>query len=289
MEYLRVVKPWLVLANLVTAAAGFLFAAREPFAAGTFAAALCGIALFVACGCVCNNWLDRDMDRTMARTRERALATGALSPRAAFLSALGLGMAGVIVLLAGTNGLTLALVLAGLAVYVVVYTAWLKRRSPWSTVVGSLAGAAPPLAGYCAAAGAFDVGAALLLAIFSLWQIPHSYAITELRRDDYAAAGVPVLPVRYGVAATKRHLFRHTLAFAGAALLPPVFGLAGPVYAVGALLLGVGWIVLARRWLALERADETRFAKILYVYSIVAVVALSVLLAADAVRAAPLS
>lgn len=276
-DVLLVAKPWLVLANLVTAAAGYFFATGGRLAPATFFPAMAGIALVVAAGCVANNCLDRDIDRDMDRTRGRALASGALPLRTGRRAALGLGLAGAAILLAGTNALTLAIVCLGLAVYVGLYTALLKRRTPYATLLGSLAGAAPPLAGYCAARGTFDLGAWLVLAIFSLWQIPHSHAIAIHRLDDYARAGIPVLPVVRGISVARTHLAWHVAAFVLAAVLPAVCGLAGPGYLAATLVCGGIWLFLAFR--RPPDADPRRQAGQLSRFSIVVIVVQSLLLA----------
>lgn len=283
MDFVRIAKPWLVLANLLTAAAGYLLAARGHFQAGVFVAVLAGVGLFVACGCVLNNCLDRNLDRDMARTRGRVLPSGSMTVGTAVWYALGLGLAGTLVLLGGTSRLPLGIVLAGLVVYVGVYTAWLKRTSPWSTVVGSLAGAAPPLAAYCAGSGRFDLGAGLVLALFSLWQIPHSYAITLVRLDDYGQAAVPVMPRVHGVAVTKKHLLWHIAACLPAALALSLCGYTGRLYAVVAVVSGLGWLGAACPGYA--AADARPWARRLYCVSLVVIVCLSIAMAVDAVAA----
>jgi heme o synthase len=284
MDFIRVTKPLLVLANLITAAAGFFLAAKGHFHFGIFLAAMLGITLLVASGCVLNNCIDRNIDKHMTRTHDRALARGSMSLQTGLGYALGLAMAGAAVLLAGTNRLTLAIVFLGLVIYVGVYSAYLKRRSPYSTLIGSLAGAAAPLAAYCAVSGRFDLGAILVLAIFSLWQIPHSYAITIMRYDDYAAASIPVLPLKHGIAATKQHIVWHVAAFALAAMLLSFFQYTGTCYLIVASLVGGLWIILALA--ARCFSNELRWAKTLYIFSIAAIVVLSVMMSVDYAEAA---
>ncbi len=197
-NYGRVAKPGIVLGNLITAAGGFFLGSRGRIDAALLSATLTGIALTVAAGCVLNNCIDRKIDRKMTRTCGRALARGTLSLPSAVGYALFLGVAGIALLEAATNPLCVSLVLAGLVVYVLVYSLYLKRRSLYAALIGSLAGAAPPLAGYCAVTNRFDLGAGILLLIFVLWQMPHCYAFAILRLEDYAAAQIPVAPVRLG-------------------------------------------------------------------------------------------
>jgi len=156
--YLQVAKPRIVGGNLVTAAAGFLLAARGDIDLPVMLPAVIGIALAVASACVFNNCIDRDMDRKMARTRNRVLARGLMTRKAAVCYASLLGAAGMALLWGAANPLSAAIVSAGFTVYVAVYSPWLKRHSVYGTLIGSLAGAAPPLAGYCAAGGGLDLG-----------------------------------------------------------------------------------------------------------------------------------
>ena len=190
----------MVLGNLISAAAGFFLASKGQIDGHALLATLIGISLVVASGCVFNNCIDRKIDRKMVRTHDRALAKGVISLRIAVSYATILGVAGMTLLCAATNLLCVVITLAGLVIYVVVYSLYMKRSSVYSTLIGSLAGAAPPLAGYCAITGTFDMGAVILLSIFTLWQMPHCYAIAVYRLEDYTAAGIPVLPVKHSTA-----------------------------------------------------------------------------------------
>ena len=218
-NFWRVAKPGIIFANLISTAGGFCLASRGRIDSPLLAWTLTGMALMVASACVFNNWIDRDIDQKMARTRHRVLAQGRMSSTAAIIFGTLLGAAGATLLLLRTNGITLAAVLSGFAVYVGLYSLYLKRASGHAVVIGSLAGAAPPVAGYCTASGCFDPGALLLAVIFSLWQIPHAYAIAVLRREEYAAAGIPVFAVRRGAKTAKRHIVGYIIAFQAAALM----------------------------------------------------------------------
>jgi len=277
--YVRAAKPWLVAANALSAAGGFSLASRGQFDWGLFLASLAGISLVVASGCAFNSVIDRDIDRIMARTRNRPLASGELSAKNGYLFAALLGLCGALLLFIAVNGLALAITLAGLFVYVCAYTLWLKRTSPLSAAVGSLAGAAPPVAAYCAASGAIDPGAILLLAVFSLWQIPHSYAIALYREADYAAAGIPVFPLRYGLAAARRHIVWHIAAFDLAAMSIAVFGYAGRAYLATAAVAGVVWMLAA--CLGCDANDPVKWGRRLHFISVAAIAALSLMMCLD--------
>jgi protoheme IX farnesyltransferase len=278
-NYLLVAKPGIIFGNLITAAGGFFLAARGQIDTAVLLTTLIGIALVVACGCVFNNLIDRNLDRKMIRTRNRVLARGLISPKIAVCYALLLGTAGTALIRAAANMLSVAIVLAGLMIYVVVYSLYLKRKSVYGTLIGSLAGAAPPLAGYCAVSGRFDLEALILLSIFSLWQMPHCYAIAIFRSDDYTAAEIPVLPVKQGVAAAKKYMFGYILVFTAAALMPTFAGYTGYRYLAIAAALGLCWLYLA--WSGGRRSDDRLWAKKLFVFSLVAIFVLSVMMSID--------
>jgi len=284
-DYLLVAKPGIMLGNLISAAAGFFLAAQGRIDGALLPATLGGISLVVASGCVLNNCVDRTIDRNMVRTRQRALATGLISLPAAVTCAAILGLAGFSLLLAAANMLTVMIVLAGLVMYVGVYSLYLKRRSVYSALIGSLAGAAPPLAGYCAVTGRFDLGAAIVLTVFSLWQMPHCYAIAIFRLEDYTAAAIPVLPVKKGTTAAKNHIVGYILGFTVAALMLTLGGYTGYRTLLVATVLGLAWLSLA--WSGFKAADERRWARKLYVFSIITIFILSCMMTTDFTAPAP--
>jgi protoheme IX farnesyltransferase len=278
-NYLSVAKPGILLGNLISAAAGFFLASKGRIDGVTLALTLVGISLVVASGCVFNNCIDREIDGKMIRTCNRALAKGLVSLKNAVSYAMILGIAGMAMLWEATNPLTVAIVLSGLLIYVVVYSLYMKRNSVYSALVGSLAGAAPPLAGYCAVTGRFDLGALILLSIFTLWQIPHCYAIAIFRSDDYAAAAIPVLPVKKGTAAARKHIVGYILVFMVATLMLTFGGYTGYSTFVVATVLGLSWLYLA--WSGYKASDERIWANNLYVFSILTIFILSVMMSVD--------
>ncbi|HVO84033.1 MAG TPA: heme o synthase [Syntrophobacteria bacterium] len=278
-KYILVTKPSIILGNLITAVGCFLLASKGRIETAVFLPTVIGISLVVASGCVFNNCLDRNVDRKMARTRNRALARGVMSLKSAIFYASLLGIGGLALIWATGNGLAAAIVLSGFTVYVGAYSLYFKRNSVYGTLIGSLAGAAPPLAGYCAVSNRLDLGALIILAIFSLWQIPHSYAIAMFRFDDYAAAAIPVLPVKRGMPAAKKHILGYIPAFTAAALMPTFAGYTGYTYLLVAAALGLFWLCLA--WSGYKTADDRLWAKRLFVFSILSITVLSVMMAID--------
>jgi protoheme IX farnesyltransferase len=278
-NYVLVAKPGIVFGNLISAAGGFFLASKGRVDGLALLATLIGISLVVASGGVFNNCVDRKIDRKMIRTRNRALAQGLIKLPIAVSYATLLGLAGLALLWAATNLLSVVIVLAGLVIYVGVYSLYLKRHSVYGALIGSLAGAAPPLAGYCAVTGRFDMGAVILLAIFSFWQMPHCYAIAVLRLDDYTAAGIPVLPVKQGTGAARRHMVGYILAFMAATLMLTFAGYTGYATLAVAAGLGLSWLYLA--WSGYQAADERLWAKKLFIFSILTIFILSVMMSID--------
>jgi protoheme IX farnesyltransferase len=278
-NYILVVKPSIVCGNMICVAGGFLLASRGQVDSSMLQSTLIGTSLVVASGCVFNNCIDRRLDRQMVRTQNRVLAKGAMSPRAAVIYASLLGVAGTALLRAATNLLCIAVLLAGFAIYVGLYSLYLKPKSVYSTLIGSLAGAAPPLVGYCAVTNRFDLGASILLSIFSLWQIPHAYAIAVFRLKDYAAAAIPVLPAKRGLPATRKHIIGYILAFMAAALMLTIGGYTGRRFLAVATVIGLFWLTLA--WSGCKAGEDQLWAKRLFVFSIVSITVLSVMMAID--------
>lgn len=278
-NYFLITKPGILFGNLISVMGGFFLASQGRVDAALLVFAAVGISLVIASSCVINNCLDRDLDQMMARTCDRSLAKGLVPPQTAMLYASVLGMAGMAMLVAKTNALTVLIVLGGFVVYVGIYSFYLKRHSVYAPLIGSLAGAAPPLAGYCAVTGQFDMGALILLAIFSLWQMPHFYAIAIYRLDDYAAARIPVLPAVRGVPATKKHIIGFLLAFILSALMLTVGGYAGYRYFVVTLVLGLVWLAIAAG--AYKATSDRRWAKKMFAFSVLIIFIMNIMMAID--------
>jgi|TARA_R100001369_G_scaffold80430_1_gene110791 protoheme IX farnesyltransferase len=275
-DLLELTKPGIIGGNLIATLGGYFLAAQGQFEWLSFVSVMVGIALIIASGCACNNVIDRDIDALMARTRHRPLVRGSISiTQALGVSAL-LGVSGVVCLALGTNGLTVALAVIGWGVYVGLYSLYMKRRSEYGTLVGSLSGAMPPVVGYCAVTGQFDSGAIMLLVIFCLWQMPHSYAIAIFRYADYQRASIPVLPVVRGVKMAKHHILGYIVAFIPASLALGLASQAGAGYLCVALTMGGYWLYLALRGYRLD--DDVRWAKKVFGVSILTITAMSLVM-----------
>ena len=270
--YYSLMKPGVLYGNALTAAAGFLLASRGHINIGLFLALFFGSSLVIGSACVLNNYLDRDIDSVMERTKQRAVANGTIRGRNAVIFSILLGITGLILLLLYTNLLVVGIGVVGFIDYVVLYGMLSKRLSVHGTLVGSISGATPILAGYCAVTGRIDAGAIIVFLMLFLWQLPEFYSIAIYRHDEYKAAGVPVISVVKGIAHTKLQILLYTIAFVVTTLMLTVFGYTGYIYFGVMLALGLYWI-----WLALtgfKAADSDRWARRMFRFSLVMILAL---------------
>ncbi|EKK5570255.1 protoheme IX farnesyltransferase [Morganella morganii] len=278
-QYLQVTKPGIIFGNLISVVGGFLLASKGDIDYPLFIATLLGVSLVVASGCVFNNYIDRDIDSVMERTKNRPLVRGLIDPKISLVYASVLGIAGMVLLLVAANVVAMLIAIVGFVVYVGVYSLYMKRKSVYGTLVGSLSGAAPPVIGYCAVTGQFDTGALILLLIFSLWQMPHSYAIAIFRFKDYQAANIPVLPVIKGISVAKNHIILYIIAFMFATLMLAISGYAGYKYLIVAAAVSVWWLGMALS--GYKTTNDRLWARKLFVFSIVAITSLSVMMSVD--------
>jgi protoheme IX farnesyltransferase len=278
--YVKATKPGIIMGNLVSVAGGFFMAAQGDINWALFFATVLGLSLVVASGCAVNNCIDRDIDAKMQRTRNRVTVTGAVSGQAALLLGLLLGAAGFALLMVMTNWVAVGFAALGYIVYVGIYSLYMKRHSVYGTLVGSLSGAVPPVVGYCAVTGEFDSAAAILLLMFCIWQMPHSYAIAIFRFKDYEAAGIPVLPVAEGLSKAKRHIVLYIAVFGLTTLLLPISGYTGVGFLLVACATSLWWLAMAVRGYRMD-IDINRWAKQVFIFSIITITALSVTMALD--------
>jgi heme o synthase len=244
-DYLSLTKPRVASLLLLTAlVAMFLAAEGNPSPLRIGLTMLGGYLAAGGAGAI-NCYLDRDLDKQMGRTCHRAVPAGRLEPRQALILGLGLGLLSGVVLWFGTHPLAAVLALLAFAHYVLVYTLWLKRRSSQNVTIGGLAGAVPPLVGWAAVSGTLTPLAFLLFGIVFFWTPPHFWALALMRREEYARAGVPMLPVVRGAAVTRRHIGIYVALTVLLTALPVVTGAMGIVYTGAAALLGGTFIGLA--------------------------------------------
>jgi protoheme IX farnesyltransferase len=244
-RYLELTKPKVVALITFTAIVGTLLASPGAPPLAPLLLGNLGIALAAACAATINHVLDRRIDELMARTRSRPLPSGALTERAALAFAAALGVASMTVLAFLVNLLTAVLTFCSLIGYAVVYTVWLKRATSQNIVIGGAAGAAPPVLGWTAVTGSVDPNALLLFLIIFVWTPPHFWALAIARRDEYARAGIPMLPVTHGVEFTRLQVLLYTVLLTVVTLLPYLTRMSGLVYLAAALALNAGFLYYA--------------------------------------------
>ncbi|MEG1340142.1 MAG: heme o synthase [Pseudomonas sp.] len=241
-DYLELTKPKVVVLMLITSLVGMFLATRAGVPWAILLFGNLGIACCAGGAAVVNHVLDRRIDALMARTHKRPIAEGRVAPAAALIFALALAVLGMALLLVFTNALTAWLTLASLLGYAVIYTGFLKRATPQNIVIGGLAGAAPPLLGWVAVSGHISAEPLLLVLIIFAWTPPHFWALAIHRKEEYAKADIPMLPVTHGEHYTKLHILLYTLVLLAVSLLPYVIHMSGPLYLVCALVLGARFL-----------------------------------------------
>jgi heme o synthase len=277
-SYWALTKPRVVALIVFTAVVGMLLAVPgvPPLQEAVFGCI--GIWLAAASAAAINHVLDARIDAKMVRTQHRPLPAGGLNERQALSFAVALGALSMVILVALVNVLTAVLTFASLIGYAVVYTVWLKRATPQNIVIGGAAGAAPPVLGWAAVTGHVHPYSLLLFLIIFIWTPPHFWALAIFRRDDYAAANVPMLPVTHGIPYTRLQVLLYTILLFMVTLLPYLFGMCGTFYLGGAIILGAAFLYYAIR---LMNPPDDYFAMRVFNFSIIHLMALFAFLLVD--------
>jgi protoheme IX farnesyltransferase len=244
-QYYNLTKPKVVFLIVFTAMVGMLLAADGAVSLNIFVFGLLGIGLAAASGAAINHVVDEHIDRIMERTRDRPLASGELTQKAALIFALSIGGLGILMLVLFVNLLTAILTFFSLVGYALIYTMYLKRATPQNIVLGGAAGAAPPLLGWTAVTGQVETEALLLFLIIFIWTPPHFWALAIRRREEYAKADIPMLPVTHGVDFTKIQILLYTILLFVVTLMPFIVQMSGLIYLAGAISLGIGFMYYA--------------------------------------------
>lgn len=268
-DYVSVTKVGIIVSNLLTVVTGMWLAAITSINSTsvlTVLLTLLGTAFIIASGTCLNNYIDRDIDQKMQRTKKRALVEGRLHPKNVLLMGIILAILGTALLLF-VNVMTTMVALVGLLGYVGLYTLWSKRTHSINTIVGSISGAVPPMIGWTAISGSLDVGAWILFAIVFLWQPPHFLALAMRRCEDYRAAGIPMLPVISGFHETKRQMIRYVAALIPVSLLLFFLPNVGWAYVIMALVLGLTWLGISI--MGFFTKDDIRWSRIYFFYSLI--------------------
>ncbi len=277
-DYYELTKPGVVMLMILTSLIGMLLAVPGWVPVEILVFGNLGIALCAGSAATVNHLVDRQIDLKMARTFNRPVAKGRVSPVNASIFALVLGVIGMAMLLVFVNAITAWLTLASLLGYAVVYTMFLKRATPQNIVIGGLAGAAPPLLGWTAVAGEIHGHGLLLALIIFAWTPPHFWALAVHRKDEYANAEIPMLPVTHGERYTKIHILLYTFILLAVTLLPFATGMLNWLYVLGAMVLNAGFIYWA---LVMLLTDRKSAGMDTFKYSIVYLMALFVIMLLD--------
>ncbi len=265
-DYIALMKPRVMSLVVFTALVGMAVAPGSLHPAAGFTALLC-IAVGAGAAGALNMWYDADIDAVMTRTARRPVPTGRVQPGEALAFGLTLASFAVVVLGLLVNALAAALLAFTIFFYVVVYTMWLKRSTPQNIVIGGAAGAFPPIIGWAAVTGSLSLEPVLLFAIIFFWTPPHFWALALYRTEDYARAGIPMLPVVAGDASTRRHILLYTLILAPLGVAPWPLGFAGALYGVTAIVTGAIILALALQVLRERRPAESA-SRHLFAFSI---------------------
>jgi protoheme IX farnesyltransferase len=265
-DFIALMKPRVMVLAVFTAAVGMFIAPGDPDPL-LGAIAIIGIATGAGAAGVLNMWYDADVDAVMTRTARRPIPDGKVSRAEALGFGLVLACSAVAVLALALNVAAAALLGFAIFFYIAVYTIWLKRRTPQNIVIGGAAGALPPVIGWAAATGAIGLEPLILFLIIFLWTPPHFWALAITRTDDYARAGVPMLPVVGGSATTAWHILAYSVLLLPMSVLPCVLGFAGAIYGATAVVSGTVFIALVAR-LSGSRGADRRAAHRLFVFSI---------------------
>jgi protoheme IX farnesyltransferase len=246
-QYYSLTKPKVVYLIVFTALVGMLLAAEGLPPLDIFVFGLLGIGLAAASGAAINHVVDEHIDRIMERTRNRPLVSGEVDQKSALIFALSIGALGIAMLAVLVNFLTALLTFFSLVGYALIYTMFLKRATPQNIVLGGAAGAAPPLLGWVAVTGTVDTEALLLFLIIFVWTPPHFWALAIRRREEYARADIPMLPVTHGVNFTKIQILLYTVLLFVVTMMPFIVHMSGLIYLAGAVALGIGFLYYAIR------------------------------------------
>ena len=277
-DYLELTKPKVVALMILTSIIGMFLSVPGMVPLDVLILGNVGIALCAGAAAVINHVVDRKIDLKMSRTLNRPVAKGRVSPYQAMFFSVILGFLGMAILLLYINALTAWLTLASLFGYAVLYTSYLKRATPQNIVIGGLAGAVPPLLGWTAVTGEIHGHALLLVLIIYAWTPPHFWALAVHRKDEYAKAEIPMLPVTHGEKYTKINILLYTVLMIMVTLLPFAVGMSGWLYIIGALILGAGFLYWAIMMMLGRKPDAGMDT---FKYSIVYLMALFIIMLVD--------
>ena len=284
-DFVSLLKPRVMSLVVFTAFVGML-AAPVTLNPAIAVVAILSIAIGAGASGALNMWYDADIDAVMSRTAKRPVPSGRIRPQEALAFGLVLSILSVMTLGVFVNWVAGAALAFTIFFYAVIYTMWLKRWTPQNIVIGGAAGAFPPVVGWAAATGTISLESVILFLIIFLWTPPHFWALALFKSDDYARAGIPMMPNVAGEASTKRQIFAYAVLVAAVGVLPWALGYAGAVYGVASLALGLGFVWYAGQVLRMPASDRVmKPAKALFGYSLLYLFGIFAIYLADSVAA----
>lgn len=277
IKLIKLTKPGIIFGNIITFCGGFFITKSLDFSLLHFVNAISGVGLIIACGCILNNYFDRDIDQLMKRTQNRLDHHGnplSLSFSITYSSIFAL--IGLILLYQSSNFITVIVILFGLFFYVVLYTMWTKRTSILGTMVGAVSGSTPIVAGYTAATNQLDMIALILFIILFCWQIPHFFSISIYHKDDYIATKIPAFPLKFSTGYTKINMSTFILLYLISAMILGIIAELGFLYGITEFVLGLVWLILCCKKVTVE--NERHWAHRMFTFSIINITIFSLLL-----------
>ncbi|WP_341805889.1 heme o synthase [Paenibacillus lupini] len=281
-DLIALTKPRLLRLNVFAAIGGFWVASKWDFDWLKLLWVVIGSAITIGSACVINNYWDRELDQKMERTKDRALPTGRLQPGFVLGYGIVLGIVGLTILFVLVNPVTGWLGFLGWFVYIFVYTIWLKRTSTWSTSIGGISGAMPPVLGYCAVTTEVDMGAWLLFAFLFLWQPAHFWSLAIRRVEEYRTAGFPLLPVVKGIKRTKLQMIPYVVLLIPTCVLLYAYGYTGIVFLILSVIAGIVWTVHTIRGIKAENTEK--WAKVNFLISVNYLMVIFIVMMANTVK-----
>lgn len=282
-NYFNLIKPNIVIGNVISSIGGFLMASHGHINYFNLINMSMGITLIIASSCILNNIIDRDIDAIMQRTKNRILVKNStLSIKKITFYAILMNIFGFLFLERIKNFLIILLSIIAIVVYIGIYSLWIKRKSIYSTIIGSISGSIPPVIGYCAVSNKLDIGAFILLLGFSFWQIPHSYSITIFRFKDYKAALIPTFSIQKGIKTTKIHMLICIFGFAITIASLTITGYTSYIFLYIISIMNLFWLYTCIYGFRLVN-NNLIWSKKMFILSVVIIISLNILLSLDSI------
>jgi len=279
ISYLELIKPRIIFGNLISMSGAFFLASKGLINFNLLLLNIIGMFFVISSACILNNIIDCNIDKKMERTKNRVLAISLLPKNIMFILAIIFFCIGIYDLYYFVNYLSMLLAILGFIFYVVFYSIYMKKNSIYSTFVGSISGAIPPVIGYCAVNNQLNICTIILLLIFIFWQVPHSYAIYIIYLKDYKNANIPVFPIKKGIWITKYYIFLYIFLFLIFSVMLTILGYTGYKYLLSTMFVGILWLYLS--WTGFYIYNDIIWARKIFRFSLISIFIISIMMAID--------